>query len=119
MAQMQQEISIITSGFKEYFRILEKLTAGSSGAWTGSSYQTGISYIPRTGLAMVHKGEEINPPGQRSYDYSKSYSSKSNIYIQPGAIVINTPKFSDRDAVEMLTKIKRRAAMQGYKFATA
>jgi len=68
---------------------------------------------------MVHKGEEINPPGQRSYDNRKSYTSSASINIQPGGIIINTPKFGENDAAEMLRLIKRRAAMQGYKFATA
>ena len=26
----------------------------------------------------MHKGEEINPPGQRSYDYSKKYNINVN-----------------------------------------
>ena len=38
------------------------------------SYQRGISYVPKTQLALIHEGEEINKPGQRSYDQRKSYS---------------------------------------------
>ena len=38
------------------------------------SYQKGTSYVPKTQLALVHEGEEINKPGQRSYDQRKSYS---------------------------------------------
>jgi len=35
------------------------------------SYQRGISYVPKTQLALIHEGEEINKPGQRSYDQRK------------------------------------------------
>ncbi|GAI11257.1 unnamed protein product, partial [marine sediment metagenome] len=38
------------------------------------SYKPGIAYVPKTQLALIHEGEEINPPGQRSYDQRKSYS---------------------------------------------
>ena len=38
------------------------------------SYQRGVSYVPKTQLALIHEGEEINKPGQRSYDQRKSYS---------------------------------------------
>ena len=34
-------------------------------------FQVGTPSVPRTGLALVHQGEEINPPGQRSYDQRK------------------------------------------------
>ena len=116
LEQMRQEISIITGGFKEYFQILAGLTGGSAGAWpAGFSFQAGTPYVPQTGLAMVHKGEAIIPASQNTYDQRKNYSS---INIQPGSIVINTPKFSENDAAEMLRLIKRRAAMQGQKFAT-
>jgi hypothetical protein len=99
-----------------YRRAFEEGGGGFIGSPSSAFYQYGTPYVPRTGLAVVHKGEAIIPASQNTYDQRKNYSS---INIQPGAIIINTPKFSDRDAAEILTKIKRRAAMQGYKFATA
>jgi hypothetical protein len=48
----------------------------TSGNW--ASFQHGTPYVPKTGLAVVHRGEEINPPGQRSYDQRK-YSPTINI----------------------------------------
>lgn len=38
------------------------------------SYGPGIAYVPKTQLALIHEGEEINPPGQRTYDQRKNYS---------------------------------------------
>ncbi|GAH55666.1 unnamed protein product, partial [marine sediment metagenome] len=55
----------------------------------------------------------INPPGQRSYDQRKSYSSSIN--IMPGAINIITPKFSEADGQEMFGIIERQAKMRGLK----
>ena len=78
-------------------------------------YQHGTPYVPRTGLAMVHKGEEINPPGQRSYDQRKSYTSSIN--IEPGAIQIITPKFDESDAQNIFRLLERQAKMRGLKFA--
>lgn len=79
-------------------------------------YDKGISYVPRTELAMVHKGEEINPPGQRSYDQPKNRTSSIN--IEAGAIIINTPRFNEDDAEEMFDMIERKAKDRGLKFVT-
>lgn len=80
-------------------------------------YQHGTPYVPRTELAMVHKGEEINPPGQRSYDQRKSYTSSIN--IMAGAIQIITPKFDESDAQELFTLIEQQAKMRNLEFAKA
>jgi chemotaxis protein histidine kinase CheA len=45
-------------------------------------YAMGTPFVPRTGLALVHRGEEINPPGRRSYDNSRQ------IVVHPGAVQI-------------------------------
>ena len=80
------------------------------------SYAVGTPSVPRTGLALVHKGEEINPPGQRSYDQSRSYSS---INIQPGAINIVTPKFSNADGQELFRQLEQQIKMRGLKLVRA
>lgn len=62
-------------------------------------YAMGTPYVPRTGLAMVHRGEEINPPGQRSYDNRKSTYSPT--------IHINNPVVrSDNDLVGIKGAVK-------------
>ena len=68
------------------------------------SYQVGTRYVHKTALALVHQGEEINPPGQRSYDQRKSYSPTININ---NPIVRN-----DSD----ITKIKQQVNMAFQEF---
>ena len=111
---------VVLAGFSWLFSLLglpTSLLGLGRGIASVPSYQQGVDYVPRTGLAVVHEGERITPASQNTYNQQKSYASSIN--IQPGAIIINTPRFSGRDAKEMLAKIKREAAMQGYKFATA
>jgi len=45
-------------------------------------YATGTPYVPRTELAVVHKGEEIIPANQNSYDQRKSYSPTISVIVQ-------------------------------------
>jgi len=45
-------------------------------------YQNGTPSVPKTGLALIHKGEEINPPGKRSYDQSKNFSPTVYVTVQ-------------------------------------
>lgn len=112
---MNEQISVIKYGYEEYLKILESMGGGTGGGMMFPSYQTGIRYVPQTGLAVVHRGEEINPPGQRSYDQRKFYTSSSSINIMPGAINIITPKFSEADGQEMFGIIERQAKMRGLK----
>lgn len=72
--------------------IYEQIQAGRAGL---ISYQAGIRYVPKTQLALIHRGEEINPPGQRSYDQRKVYSPTINI---------NNPVVRNDDDID---KIKR------------
>ncbi len=77
---MDEAIAKIMYGYKEYQRILTSLEAsGGASSFVIPSYKTGTPSVPRTGLAVVHVGEEINPPGRRSYDQRK-YSNVVNIY---------------------------------------
>lgn len=59
-------------------------------------YALGTPFVQKTGLALVHRGEEINPPGQRSYDQSRQ------IVIQEGAIQITAGVGMDE---EMLGRV--------------
>ena len=54
--------------------------------------------------------------GQNTYDQRSNYSTSVN--IGAGAIVINTPKFSESDAQNMFRLIERQAKYRGLKFAT-
>jgi len=113
---MNEQIKVVLYGYTEYAKIMAQLSGESPGAFKPPaipSYQTGTRYVPKTSLAVVHKGEEINPPGQRSYDQRKSYSSTSSINIMPGAINIITPKFSEADGQDMFRIIERQAKMRG------
>ena len=67
------------------------------------SYKPGIAYVPKTQLALVHEGEEINKPGQRSYDQSKREIN----------ININNPVVrNDND----ITKIKQQVNVAFWEF---
>ena len=52
--------------------------------------------------------------GASSNDNRKTYSS--TIQIQPGAIIINTPKFSSADGQELFRQIEKQARMRGLAF---
>jgi hypothetical protein len=38
----------------------------ANGVWYGPSYAAGTPYVPRTGLALIHKGEKITPADQNA-----------------------------------------------------
>jgi len=106
--KMSDEINTVLFGYEEYLKILKGMSnENATPGFTLPSYQTGTPYVPKTGLALVHKGEKITPASQNTYNQQKSYSNPIN--IQPGAIVINTPRFGGSDAKEMLRLIKREA----------
>jgi len=86
---------------------------GSIGSVLGS-FQMGTPYVPKTGLYKLHEGERVTPANQNTYNQQKSYSNSIN--IQPGAINIVTPKFSDTDAKNMFRLIEREAKMRGLAF---
>ena len=114
--EMNEQISIFKSGYADYQNIIKGMSGGSKGgSLTVSSYQTGTPYVPKTGLALIHQGEEINPPGQRSYDQRKNYSTSIN--IEAGAIVIQTPKFNEQDGEKIFDMIERKAKQRGLAFA--
>lgn len=106
-------------GYRRAFEKGGSAFAGSPPSAFLGSYQFGTPYVPKTQLALVHRGEEINPPGQRSYDQRKSYTSTSSINIMPGAIQIITPKFSEADGHEMFRIIEDQARMRGLKLVRA
>ena len=81
------------------------------------SYQHGTPYVPKTGLAIVHKGEEINPPGQRSYDNSqRNYSPTININ---NPIIRNDSDLTEIERMvnNALEKSARQYDRRGYELA--
>ncbi|GAH70235.1 unnamed protein product, partial [marine sediment metagenome] len=64
------------------------------------SYKPGIAYVPKTQLALIHEGEEINPPGQRSYDQRKSYSP---------TVIINNPVIRNDDDIPKIRREVEKA----------
>ena len=87
-------------GFRSEHRISQ---AEAEAGVTLQEFQKGTPYVPKTGLAFVHQGEEINPPGQRSYDQRKSEIN----------ININNPVVrNDND----ITKIKQQVEVAFWEF---
>ena len=63
-------------------------------------YQLGTSYVPRTGPAMVHRGEEIIPPNRRG--------SRGEITINidlRNAVVDNVDRLSQKIAEQVMIRI--------------
>ena len=81
------------------------------------SYAVGTPYVPKTQLALLHKGEAIIPATQNTYDQSNNNSTSLN--IQPGAINIVTPKFSSADGQELFRQLERQIKMRGLKLVRA
>ncbi|MBA7573373.1 hypothetical protein ES708_15169 [subsurface metagenome] len=111
---MAKQIGIVKYGYEEYLKILEKMEITPGGTVVLPSYQVGTPYVPETGAYLLHKGEAVIPKAQNTYNQQKSYSNSIN--IQPGAINIVTPKFSDTDAKNMFRLIEREAKMRGLAF---
>jgi methyl-accepting chemotaxis protein/phage host-nuclease inhibitor protein Gam len=116
---IKEQTAIIKQGYSVYQNVLASMGSGSgSSSSLINSYDVGTRYVPKTQLAIVHEGEEINPPGQRSYDQRKSNYTTS-ISIESGAIVIQTPKFNEQDGEKIFDMIEKKAKQRGLSFAGA
>jgi len=108
---MQRQIDVIMYGYKTYLDILKGLGGasnelantvsnatssivnswgsiavatpggGSPSGWGISSYQYGTPFVPKTGLAMLHKGEAVIPANQNTYN---TFSPSISMTVQGG-----------------------------------
>jgi TP901 family phage tail tape measure protein len=81
-----------------------------SGSQYVPEYQHGSSYVPKTGLAMLHQGEAVVPANQNTYNQQKSYSP---------SIVVNIAGDGNRNNViraveEALNRSAREYRRTGY-----
>lgn len=109
---MSKQIGIVKYGYEEYQKILGSMGGGEVRGAMFTSYQAGIRYVPKTTLAVVHRGEEINPPGQRSYDQRRVYSPNINIY---NPIIRNDDDINrmKRELQDVLDKDSRESLREG------
>lgn len=84
-----------------------------TGAVTGNLVDA-IRSGTRTPVPAFATGGSVSNPISNTYNQQRSYSNPIN--IQPGAIQIITPKFSDEDAKEMFRLIEREAGYRGLAF---
>jgi len=87
------------------------ITLPGGGTISTPSYAIGTPYVPKTGLALLHKGEAVTPANQNTTNNTNT----SSINIQPGAINIVTPKFSSTDGQELFRQLERQIKMRGLK----
>lgn len=120
MKEMNEQIDIFKYGYAEYQNMIGGTSGGSAG-WektiptseketisttkkeTSSgwgSYQEGTSYVPKTGLYILHQGEEVKKANQNSYD-------KRNYSFSPITNIINPVIRNDDDIVKIRREVNK------------
>ena len=80
--------------------------AGTSTAgWGTSSYQTGTPFVPKTGMAMLHRGEAVIPANQNTYNNTQN--NTINIPSQGGNVQL-IAKAVEKVLYETGRQFKRR-----------
>lgn len=72
-----EQIATAIFGLEAYQEALESLggtQTGSGGGFNMPSYQRGTPFVPKTGMALLHRGEAVVPANQNTYHYSPSFS---------------------------------------------
>ncbi len=83
LAMQAEQIATAMYGLEAYNEALANL-GGSTNNPTTPSYATGTSYVPQTGMALLHKGEAVIPANQNTYNNSNSFSPTVNLSVQGG-----------------------------------
>ncbi len=81
-------------------------------------YASGSSYVPETGLALVHKGETITPPGYRDRDYPGRESGgggMTNWFVS----ALDARSFRDAIMREVDAALRQRAMLPDGRMALA
>lgn len=77
---------------------------GGGGGW--ASYQHGTPFVPKTGMAMVHRGEAVVPANQNTYN--NSFSPTVNLSVQGGESPNRIAQEVEKVLYDMGGQFKRR-----------
>ena len=81
---MYEQIDILKYGLDVYNKTLAQMGGAGGNKNILGSFQTG-GIVPKTGLYMLHKDEEVKRANQNSYDYStKTFSPNVNLTVSGG-----------------------------------
>jgi hypothetical protein len=93
--------ALVLNEYADLLGSVYKFLANQTAPFTVPSYQTGTPYVPETGLALVHKGEQVIPASQRKAE------GNITIHISP-QITINAS--GDASPKEIARETRREFA---------
>ncbi|MHA1304735.1 MAG: phage tail tape measure protein [Candidatus Heimdallarchaeaceae archaeon] len=78
-----EQIATATFGLEAYQQVLASLGGGggNSSSFNVPAYASGTPYVPKTGLALLHKGEAVIPANQNTYN---TFSPSISMTVQGG-----------------------------------
>jgi len=81
-----EQIATAVFGLEAYQEALASLGGTQAGGGGIASFQFGTPYVPKTGLALVHRGERITPANQNTYQTTNTQNNTINIPSQGGNV---------------------------------
>jgi TP901 family phage tail tape measure protein len=112
----RQQAMVIEQSFARPIKLLESIFERFLKAFEiKGSYQLGTSYVPRTGLYMLHRGEMVIPARAHTYE-TKNYNSRYQITYAP-VFNINNAKSPEEIASEIDRVLARMAQYHRSEFA--